>query len=112
MKKIMMAAAMAATVCTGPLDARTKTYQTEEFTLPADKPVTIVLMRPDVQVGTLTTGGLAEVNAEWTDQARGHIRTALEANQKRRGTELRVLDESSGDAAQLVGDYEALHRAV
>jgi hypothetical protein len=92
--------------------AGTKDFTSAGYALPADKPVTVVLMRPDVQVGLLTTGGVPEVNADWTAAATKNLQKALEQNQKARGIELRVLDAQSGEAAQLVGDYEALHRAV
>lgn len=108
----IMTAVVLAGLCASQAVAGTKNFTASGYALPADKPVTIVLMRPDVQVGLLTAGGVPEPNADWTRSARDHLARALESNQKGRGIELRVLDEQNGEAADLVGDYEALHRAV
>jgi len=112
-KKIAWAAMIGSACLSGSVvEARTKTITASGYGLPADKPVTIVLMRPDVDVGELQAGGLAEPNADWTEAARKHLAAALKSNQEARGIELKMLDDQSGDAAQLVADYEALHRAV
>lgn len=107
--------ALAAVIAATPLSmavARTKNFTAQGYTLPADKAVTVLLMRPDVDVGELQAGGVTEPNADWTAAARTHLAAALEKNQRARGVELRLLDEQAGDSAQLVADYEALHRAV
>lgn len=112
-KRMVLAALLANVMVPGAIaEARTKTVTASGYALPADKPVTIVLMRPDVDVGELQAGGVAEPNADWTEAARKHLAAALKNNQEARGIELRMLDEQAGDAAQLVADYEALHRAV
>ena len=95
-----------------PALAGTKAITAAGYNLPADKPVTVVLMRPDVEVGELAAGGLPQPNADWTKAARGNLADALVANQQRQQTVLKILDEQAGDAVQLVADYEALHRAV
>lgn len=59
--------------------ARTKDFALQGYALPEDKAVTVVLMRPDVDVGELQAGGVAEPNAEWTEAARTNIATALKA---------------------------------
>jgi hypothetical protein len=49
------------------------------FTMPVDKPVTVVFMRPDVDVGEMQAGGLAQPNADWTQQARSQVEKAVRA---------------------------------
>ncbi len=91
--------------------AGTKSMAASGYALPADKPLTIVLMRPDVEVGALAAGGLPTPNADWTNAARDNLAAALVANQEKRRIAVKPLGEQ-GDNAQLVADYEALHRAV
>lgn len=77
-----------------------------------DRPVTIVVMRPDVEVSWLTAGGVAQPNADWTAAARSALIEALSAEQGARGNAVRLLGEQTGDAGKTVADYEALHRTV
>lgn len=87
-------------------------FETPDYSLPADRPVTILVMRPDVEVSSVTTGGVPQPNADWTEQARTSLMTALEDDQRTRGNRIAVLPEQSGEGARLVADYEALHRSV
>jgi hypothetical protein len=82
------------------------------YQLPSDKPVSIVLMRPDVEVGQLQAGGAIEPNADWTKAARDNLLVAMDAHNKARGLGMTVMPEPEGEAGKLVTDYEALHRAV
>lgn len=59
--------------------AGAKDFALQGYALPADKPLTVVLMRPDVDVGELQAGGLPQPNAEWTEAARTNIAAALKA---------------------------------
>ncbi|MDH7972305.1 hypothetical protein QH494_08940 [Sphingomonas sp. AR_OL41] len=111
MRKLVLAAVMASVFCT-PAMARQKQFTAAGYSLPADKPLTILVMRPDVQVGQLQTGGAIEPNADWTAAARTHLDEALTATSKARGIDLRPIGASSADSDRLVADYEALHRAV
>jgi hypothetical protein len=75
----------------------------------------LVVMRPDVQVGTVTTGGLVEPRAEWTEQARTNLLAALRDQQAGRGGRTMILerrDAVRGIEAQTVADLERLHTAV
>lgn len=80
MRKLALSCAMAA-VLLQPFAAvaGTKDFALQGYALPADKPVTIVLMRPDVSVGELAAGGLPQPNADWTKSAREQIEKALTA---------------------------------
>jgi len=92
--------------------AGTKTVATPGYTLPADKPVTIVLMRPDVEVGLLAAGSVAQPNAEWTLAARTHLASAMRDRQAARNIAVKEVGDRTGADAQVLADYESLHRAV
>lgn len=102
----------ALSIASAPAIAGTKDFTASGYALPADKPVTIVVMRPDVEVGELAAGGVPQPNADWTAAARTNLATALTAAGQRKAIQVRVLPEQGGEGAQLVADYEALHRAV
>ncbi len=82
------------------------------YQLPADKPVTIVLMRPDVEAGAIAMGGTGEPNADWTRSVRGNLQMALADSLKSRKIDLKTLTTSNPQEARLVADYEALHWTV
>lgn len=90
----------------------TRDFATPGYALPADRPVTVVLMRPDVEVSSITAGGVSEPNVEWTEAAKASLGAAISANQRARGNEVRLLGEQAGEDARLVADYEHLHNAV
>ncbi len=109
----LAASMLACSAFTGPQAlAGTKTMTASGYALPKDKPVTIVLMRPDTDVGELAAGGLPLPNADWTRAARVNLAEALKANGATRKIEFKFIDEQSGDAAQLMADYTALHKSV
>ena len=75
----------------------------------------LIVMRPDVAVGSLTTGGLVEPRADWTEQARGNVLAALRQQQAGRGgrTVIAETRESiQGVDPRLAADLERLHGAV
>ena len=82
---------------------------------PPDGDYSLLVMRPDVTVNSLTTGGMAEPRADWTEQARANIVAALRAEEAGRGGEVKVLDRRDslpGVSAESVADLERLHAAV
>ncbi|HEX9933345.1 MAG TPA: hypothetical protein VGB08_10935 [Allosphingosinicella sp.] len=75
----------------------------------------LLVMRPYVQVSSITTGGLPEPRADWTEQARGHIVAALREHQATRGGRTTILETRSGVQGmteQQVADVERLFNAV
>ncbi len=82
------------------------------FEFAKDRPVTIAVFRPDVHVGTLTTGGVDEANADWTAKARGLIADALRANDKVAGANIVFPTEPEGDDGAYLAEYRALFTAV
>jgi hypothetical protein len=113
MRRLGIALALAVSV---PLSGcvQTRQYADVEFTPPKGD-YRLLVMRPDVQVNLLTTGGVPDPRADWTEQARANIIRALEAEQAERGGKVRVLkrrNELQGVSEETVADLERLHSAV
>lgn len=108
----MRAAVLAASVCVAmPAMAQEKTGNKEGFAL---KPgtVRIVLMRPVIDVGAQSTGGMFEPNADWTTQAREYLTAALGESQSKLGNVVvEYSDQSTGDGP-MVTQYSHLFNAV
>ena len=61
-----VAVLLAASVATGAC-VQTKQYADMQFT-PPQGDYKLLVLRPDVTVGSLTTGGMVEPRADWTDR--------------------------------------------
>lgn len=75
----------------------------------------LLVLRPDVTVGSLTTGGMVEPRADWTAQARTRIIEALRAQQAARGGNLTIVEHRNqlpGVTEQALADLERLNFAV
>ena len=75
----------------------------------------LLVMRPDVTVGSVKAGGLTEPRADWTEAARGHIVKALRDQQSARGGQTLILerrDALPGVTADTIAELERLHNAV
>jgi hypothetical protein len=108
-----LALALAAAV---PLGAcvQMQQYADVQFT-PPQGDYKLLVLRPDVTVGSLTTGGMVEPRADWTEQARTHIIAALRAQQAARGGALTIIEhrnELPGVSPQELADVERLNFAV
>ena len=68
---------------------QTRQYADVQFT-PPQGDYKLLVLRPDVTVGSLTTGGMVEPRADWTEQARANIIAALRAQQAARGGKVTV----------------------
>jgi hypothetical protein len=93
---------------------QTRQFADVQFT-PPQGDYRLLVMRPDVNVNALTTGGMPQPRADWTEQARANIIEALRAEQARRGGKVLVLarrNELPGISADQVADLERLHYAV
>src|SRR3954451_25471141 len=90
MRKWGLALAVAAIV---PLGAcvQTRQYADVQFT-PPQGDYKLLVLRPDVTGGALTTGGMVEPRADWTEQARANIIAALRAQQTTRGGKLQIIE--------------------
>lgn len=106
---LLAAAALALGGC-----VQTRQYADVEFT-PPQGDYDLVVMRPTVQVGIVTTGGLVEPRADWTDQARANLLQALRQQQAGHGGRILVM-EGRGDVAgvspEQVARLERLFTAV
>lgn len=92
--------------------AQEKSAVREGFTLPTDRPARILVFQPDVQVGSQSTGGVEEPNAEWTETARRLLAESLAAAQAARGNEIVTLPELQAEDAALLADYRSMFRVV
>ena len=105
------ASALALSAC-----VQTKQYADVAFA-PPQGDYKLLVMRPDVTVGSVTTGGMTEPRADWTEAARANLITALKAQQASRGGNVFVLEKRDGLAsrgvdADTVAELERLHYAV
>ena len=93
---------------------QTRQYADVEFT-PPQGDYKLLVMRPDVSVGSVTTGGLVEPRADWTEMARTKVLAALRAQQAARGGNVLIMDKRSslpGVDAETIAELERLHYAV
>ena len=93
---------------------QTRQYADLEFT-PPQGDYKLLVMRPDVSVGSVTTGGMVEPRADWAEQARANLLTALKAQQSTRGGNVVVMDRRDslpGVEPETVAELERLHYAV
>ena len=93
---------------------QTRQFADVEFT-PPQGDYKLLVLRPDVTVGALTTGGMVEPRADWTDEARANIVAALRAQQSARGGNVTVIEhrnELPGVGPQELADVERLNAAV
>ncbi len=106
---LALAASASLTAC-----VQTKQYADLQFT-PPQGDYKLLVLRPDVTVGSLTTGGMVEPRADWTDQARASVVAALRAQQGMHGGKVTIIehrDEIPGVPAQELADVERLNAAV
>jgi len=93
---------------------QTRQFADVQFT-PPQGDYKLLVLRPDVTVGSLTTGGMVEPRADWTDQARASIIAALRAQQASRGGQVQFIErrtELPGVTADELADVERLNYAV
>jgi len=114
MKKMWVAlAAASVALCPAGALAQERMAVKPGFAFPADKQVKIVVFRPDVSVGTQTTGALSEPNADWTATARKEIADALRKNNTVAGAKLMFMDDDPvGEDGAYLAEYRALFTAV
>ena len=113
MRKLGWVFALTASVALGAC-VQMKQYADVQFT-PPEGNYKLLVLRPDVTVGSLTTGGMVEPRADWTDQARTNIVAALRAQQAARGGNVTIIDHRnalSGVSEQELADVERLNFVV
>lgn len=97
-------------IAAGQTTARTITARDARFV--RSQPMRIVVLRPDVEVGSIGIGGVEELNADWTVAARSNLARQIEAQQHAIGNEVVFLPEQEGENGKLVAEYGALFRIV
>jgi hypothetical protein len=113
MRKWSIALALAGSVVLSAC-VQTRQYADVQFT-PPEGNYTLLVLRPDVTVGSLTTGGMVEPRADWTDQARSNIIAALKAQQAARGGNVTIVEHRNalpGVSEQELADMERLNFVV
>jgi len=113
MRKPSLAAALAACAALSGC-VQTQQYADVQFTPPSGD-YKLLVLRPDVTVGSITTGGMVQPRADWTDQARASIVQALREQQASRGGNITIVDHRNqipGVTAQELADIERLNFAV
>ena len=111
-KRGLAVAAAASGVLSGCV--QTRQFADVQFTPPSGD-YKLLVLRPDVTVGSLTTGGMVEPRADWTDQARRSIVEALRTQQASRGANMTIVEhrnEVPGVTAQELADVERLNFVV
>jgi len=77
--------------------------------------LSVLLMPADVEISLLTTGGVEEPNAEWTEQGRRNVVAALKAEMAERSIEAVTYGDDSNAGYQIALEHEQLvklHEAV
>jgi len=113
MLKRGLAAALSASVALSGC-VQTRQFADVQFTPPTGD-YKLLVLRPDVTVGSLTTGGMVEPRADWTDQARHSIVEALRSQQAGMGGKITIVEhrnEIPGVTAQQLADIERLNYVV
>jgi hypothetical protein len=89
-----------------------KTKADATFAFPKDKPIKIILFRPDMEVASLGASGVPTPNPDWTADSRKFIAEALKETAGKRNIEIAPIPELSGDDAAYAAEYQSLYRAV
>lgn len=93
---------------------QTRQYADVEF-VPPQGNYKLLVMRPDVSVGSVTAGGLVEPRADWTETARVKLLAAIRAQQAARGGNVLIMDKRTslpGVDPEMIADIERLNYAV
>jgi hypothetical protein len=113
MRRSLILAAVAASLATSGC-VQTRQFADLQFS-PPQGDYKLLVLRPDVQVSSITTGGLPEPRADWTEQARANVIAALRSQQAGRGGQTLIMerrDSIGGVPAEQVADLERLNAAV
>ena len=92
----------------------TRQYADMQFT-PPQGDYKLLVLRPDISVGSITAGGMVEPRADWTEQARASVTEALKAQQAARGAKTLFIDrrtELPGVTADEIAEVERINLAV
>jgi hypothetical protein len=91
-----------------------KQYADVQFT-PPQGDYKLLVLRPDVTVGSITTGGMIEPRADWIDQARASVTQAILNQQGTHGGKVTFIDHRNalaGVTPDELAEVERLNAAV
>jgi hypothetical protein len=92
--------------------AEQETYRAPpDFLQRMRKVKTIGILKPDMKIFEITSGGVKELRPEWCDEACGLVKNGVTAEFQRFGYELKAIDPGK-DTEGEVRDMLALHEAV
>lgn len=94
------------------VQAQERTAVRHGFELAPNSKKKILVFRPSVSVGSQSTGGMFEPNAEWTERARGNIQLSLNELQTKLGNEVVTAPDAVGEDARNLAEHMALFGAV
>ena len=106
---IAVALAVTASAC-----VQTRQFADLQFA-PPQGDYSLLVLRPDVSVGSVTTGGMVEQRADWTETARTNLIAALKAQQAARGGKVLIAERRSdvpGVDPDTVAELERLNYVV
>ena len=95
-----------------PVRAQEKGAVRDGFSADSLRGQKILLFRPSVWVGSQSTGGMDEPNADWTDQARGHLLAEMKRRQSAFANEVVEEPELVGIDATVLSSHRALFGSV
>src|SRR5215217_91227 len=110
MKRLMIVVAcLLAAACT---TTNTKTATIVKTPEPGS---TVLLVKPDVELAVLTTVGLSETRADWSQQGTDNLQTALQSSVQSSAHTFRVVDPEAamgGRSGQLMRLHEAVGASI
>jgi hypothetical protein len=95
--------------------AQTRSAGPEVALKPHEGPLSVLLMPADVELSLLTTGGMLEPHAEWTEQGRSNVVAALKEELAERSIAVVSYGDDSVATYQIAPEHEQLtklHEAV
>ncbi|MFY7915746.1 MAG: hypothetical protein ACOVPA_13900 [Rubrivivax sp.] len=107
-------AALAAALClaVAPAQAQDSRLLAPGFSQLA-KSAEVVVMPVDVELFSMSAGGVNEPRADWTASAHGHMKQALQDKARKLGIKFKQMDEQSADAfAEQVSLHAAVARSI
>jgi len=109
MRRSLVAMTLVAGIAFAPAFAQAQSMNLAPGFSNLPKDATVVLMPADIELFSLSAGGVPEPKADWTEAAARHFRQALLAHNQKLG--LRTV-EVSEDAADELAEVNTLHAAV
>jgi len=106
-KTITAALALIMLACAGPAQAQSRNLAPGFASLP--KGATVAIMPTDIELFSISAGGVFEPKADWTEAASKHFRDAL--MQKNRTLGLSAMELAQKDAEE-VDEINSLHGAI